>query len=88
MDVGLAAATLSPVVERQSTAVTADPLPTTQINGVVWSQVTNGDTVYSGGQFTMARPAGARLGEQQTRRSNLLKASRALTVGSGSVISH
>ncbi|WP_159081295.1 PKD domain-containing protein [Nocardioides sediminis] len=39
--------------------VTADALPTTQINGVVWSQAMRGDIVYAGGNFDEARPAGA-----------------------------
>lgn len=52
--------------------VTADALPTVQINGVVWSQVIIGDTVYAGGSFTTARPAGAASGTQTVARSNLL----------------
>ncbi len=35
--------------------VTADALPTVQINGVAWSQVTVGNTVYVTGSFTQAR---------------------------------
>ncbi len=42
--------------------VTADVLPTWQINGVVWSQVTVGNTVYATGSFTKARPAGVPVG--------------------------
>ncbi len=38
--------------------VAADALPTWQINGVVWSQVLVGDTVYATGSFTRARPPG------------------------------
>ena len=38
--------------------VSADPLPTWQITGVVWSQVTVGNTVYATGNFTKARPPG------------------------------
>jgi PKD repeat protein len=52
--------------------VTADPLPTVQINGVVWSQVVVGNTVYVGGEFTKARPAGAPAGTNETTRNNLL----------------
>ncbi|SDP38072.1 PKD repeat-containing protein [Pedococcus dokdonensis] len=40
------------------TTVTADALPTWQINGVVWSQVVVGNTVYATGSFTKARPPG------------------------------
>ena len=38
--------------------VTADALPTWQINGVVWSEVTVGNTVYATGSFSAARPPG------------------------------
>jgi hypothetical protein len=52
--------------------VSADPLPTVQIDGVVWSQAIVGTTVYAGGKFTTARPAGAAPGTRMVRRSNLL----------------
>jgi len=42
--------------------VTADALPTWQINGVVWSQVIVGNTVYVTGSFTKARPPGVAAG--------------------------
>jgi hypothetical protein len=42
--------------------VSADPLPTWQINGVVWSQVTVGNTVYATGSFSRARPPGTATG--------------------------
>lgn len=42
--------------------VTADALPTWQVNGVVWSQVTVGNTVYVTGSFTTARPPGVAVG--------------------------
>ena len=54
------------------TTVSADALPTVQINGVVWSQVTVGNTVYAAGDFTSARPAGAAAGVNETTRNNLL----------------
>jgi hypothetical protein len=38
--------------------VSADPLPTWQVNGVVWAAVTVGNTVYATGSFTKARPPG------------------------------
>ena len=50
--------------------VGADALPTAQINGVVWAQVVVGDTVYAGGSFTAARPAGAAAGTSEVPRSN------------------
>jgi PKD repeat protein len=52
--------------------VTADALPTTQIDGVAWSQAVVGNTVYVGGSFASARPAGAAAGTQETPRNNLL----------------
>jgi hypothetical protein len=42
--------------------VSADVLPTWQINGVVWSQVTVGTTVYVTGGFSKARPPGTAAG--------------------------
>ena len=52
--------------------VTADALPTVQINGIVWDQAIVGDTVYAAGSFSSARPAGAAAGTNETPRSNLL----------------
>jgi PKD repeat protein len=43
-------------------SVTADGLPTWQINGVVWSQTVIGNTVYVTGSFTKARPPGVPVG--------------------------
>ncbi|WP_375426342.1 PKD domain-containing protein, partial [uncultured Friedmanniella sp.] len=61
------------VVDRNSTTgVTADALPTAQIDGVAWDQAIVGDTVYVGGQFTNVRPAGAAAGVSTSPRSNLL----------------
>jgi hypothetical protein len=42
--------------------VSADVLPTWQINGVVWNAVTVGNTVYATGRFTKARPPGIAAG--------------------------
>lgn len=61
-----------PAAPATPTTVTADGLPTVQINGVAWSQVVVGDTVYVAGKFTSARPAGAPAGTQETVRNNLL----------------
>lgn len=63
--------------------VSADPLPTVQINGVVWAQVVVGNTVYVGGEFTQARPAGAAAGTNETPRTNLL----AYNITTGELIS-
>ncbi|WP_231486516.1 PKD domain-containing protein [Candidatus Blastococcus massiliensis] len=65
-------APLDPTNPATPTTVTADALPTVQINGVVWSQVVVGNTVYAAGEFTRARPAGAPEGTQETVRRNLL----------------
>ncbi len=42
--------------------VSADALPTWQVDGIVWSQVTVGTTVYATGSFTTARPPGVAVG--------------------------
>ncbi|HEY1118851.1 MAG TPA: PKD domain-containing protein, partial [Acidimicrobiales bacterium] len=61
-----------PLDPRTPVTVTADGLPTVQIDGVVWSQAMVGDTVYAGGSFTTARPAGAAAGTSTVVRNNLL----------------
>ena len=71
---GLAPATFAPATSALAdtvpatgsnlpSTVSADALPTVQINGVVWSQVTIGNTVYATGDFTKARPAGTAVGD-------------------------
>ncbi|WP_068920838.1 LamG-like jellyroll fold domain-containing protein [Planobispora rosea] len=53
--------------------VTADALPTWQINGVVWKMATVGSTVYAVGSFSKARPPGTAPGNaQEVNRSNIL----------------
>ncbi|BDZ45934.1 beta strand repeat-containing protein [Naasia aerilata] len=52
--------------------VSTDVLGTVQVDGVVWSTTIVGNTVYAGGQFTNARPAGAAAGQNQTARANML----------------
>src|SRR5690349_14408994 len=42
--------------------VSADVLPTWQVNGVVWSTITVGNTVYATGEFSAARPPGVAAG--------------------------
>ena len=59
---GPAAAAEPTPVAPVAAPVTADALPTWQINGVVWSQVIVGNTVYATGSFTKARPPGVALG--------------------------
>ncbi|MDQ1631404.1 MAG: hypothetical protein QOC80_1376 [Frankiaceae bacterium] len=50
----------------------AEVLPTTQVDGVVWSQKVIGNIVYAGGKFTRARPPGAAPGVSTVVRNNLL----------------
>ncbi|MCD4526678.1 LamG-like jellyroll fold domain-containing protein [Nocardioides sp. cx-173] len=54
------------------TTVSADALPTVQINGVVWAQAMVGNRVYAGGSFSNARPAGSPSGSGTVPRANLL----------------
>ncbi|SDM64494.1 PKD repeat-containing protein [Geodermatophilus siccatus] len=65
-------APLDPADPATPVTVTADPLPTVQINGVAWSQVVVGDVVYVAGRFTTARPAGAPAGVNEVPRDNVL----------------
>jgi hypothetical protein len=58
---GRAVADTDPPAGTPST-VSADGLPTWQLNGVVWSQVVVGNTVYATGSFTQARPPGVAAG--------------------------
>ena len=61
-----------PSLPSSPVTVTADSLPTVQIDGVVWQQAVIGDTVYAVGKFSTARPAGAPAGTQTTPRKNIL----------------
>lgn len=67
-----ASADTQPTTPGIPATVSADPLPTVQIDGVVWSQAVVGNTVYAAGSFKTARPAGAAAGTQTTVRNNLL----------------
>lgn len=62
----------NPADPRTPQTVTADSLPTPQIDGVVWTQKIVGTTVYAGGSFTTARPAGAAPKTRTVARGNLL----------------
>ena len=62
------AADTAPLAPGEPETVSADALPTVQINGVVWDQVIVGNRVYATGQFTQARPAGAAPGTNETPR--------------------
>ncbi|GMA86232.1 hypothetical protein GCM10025868_14820 [Angustibacter aerolatus] len=63
--------------------VSSDPLPTVQIDGVVWTQTVVGDTVYAGGDFDTARPAGNAPGVGTVPRHNLL----AYSISTGVLVS-
>jgi PKD repeat protein len=63
---------LDPTSPASPTTVSADALPTVQIDGVVWQQVIIGDTVYAAGKFTTARPAGSAPGVNTVPRNNIL----------------
>ena len=72
-----------PLLQRDQNVVTADPLPTVQIdNGYVWAQATIGSTVYAVGKFDNARAAGAAPGTSLTARSNVL----AYDINTGSLL--
>lgn len=60
------------MIDNPATGVTADALPTTQINGVAWDQVVVGNTVYVGGNFSTARPAGSPAGSNEVSRTHLM----------------
>ncbi|WP_193611436.1 PKD domain-containing protein [Nocardioides lijunqiniae] len=62
----------SPADPATPPTVSADALPTVQINGVVWSQAMVGNRVYAGGSFSTARPAGSPSGSGTVARGNLL----------------
>ncbi len=67
-----AVADSAPVDPSEPATVTADPLPTVQVDGVVWAQTVVGNTVYVAGSFSTARPAGSAPGQNTVPRSNLL----------------
>ena len=71
LGIGAAGADTAPPAGLPAT-VSADSLPTTQINGVAYDQVIVGNTVYVTGEFSKARPAGSPVGQNESTRSNLL----------------
>ena len=60
--VAAAPAQAAPLPTDQPT-VTAEALPTWQLNGVVWSTVVVGNTAYVTGEFSKARPPGTSTGD-------------------------
>lgn len=82
-DTSPAAADTAPPNGIPATAST-DVLPTVQLNGVVWAQVTVGNTVYATGSFTQTWPAGkTNIAANDTPRANLL----AFDIRTGDLIS-
>jgi hypothetical protein len=72
LPVGLPAASAS-AADPLPTAVTAGGMPTPQVDGIVFSVAIVGNTVYAGGRFAKARPAGvAPGGAGEVDRHNLL----------------
>lgn len=65
-------APVNPSDPRTPVTVTADALPTVQVDGVVWQQIVVGNTVYAAGSFATARPAGSPPGVNTVRRNNVL----------------
>ena len=62
--------------------VSADALPTAQINGIVWDQVVVGDIVYAVGKFSSARPAGSPAGQNESPRGNAM----AYNINTGEIV--
>ncbi|MGB4957793.1 MAG: hypothetical protein WBO49_05055 [Candidatus Saccharimonas sp.] len=68
-----AVADTQPTSSSTPKTVSADPLPTVQVDGIVWKQALVGNTVYAVGTFNTARPAGVPLGGAGTvTRTNIL----------------
>lgn len=63
----------APPVPLPAGGVTAEALPTVQTDGIVWAIQIVGNTVYAGGRFTKARPAGTAPGDPaEVARHNIL----------------
>ena len=62
--------------------ISADVLPTPQINGVVWNVAVAGTTAYAVGSFSSARPSGAAPGTNAVGRNNAM----AFNVTTGAIL--
>jgi hypothetical protein len=58
------------VAGHEPATFTADPLPTWQTDGIVWSLAYARGVVYAAGSFDTVRPPGAAAGTRQVRRRN------------------
>jgi PKD repeat protein len=67
-----ASAEVPPIQDSTAETITSEPLPTAQINGIVWDQTIVGNTVYAVGDFTSARPPGSPAGTNEIPRSNMV----------------
>ncbi len=67
-----AMADTAPETVGEPTTVSNDALPTVQLDGVAWTQLVVGDTVYVGGNFQTARPAGSAAGQNTVSRPYML----------------
>ena len=56
----------------QTALASPQPLPTAQINGVVWDQTIVGNVVYVVGEFDQARTAGSPDKQNESPRSNAM----------------
>lgn len=73
---------VDPTSPSSPATVSADALPTVQIDGNVWQQTVVGDTVYAVGKFSTARPAGSAPGVNTVVRNNIL----AYSISTGNLI--
>jgi trimeric autotransporter adhesin len=72
------------IQQRSTNQMTADALPTEQIdNGVVWSIAVSNGIAYAGGSFSNVRPPGAAAGTNLTPRGNLV----AVNLATGALVS-
>jgi hypothetical protein len=69
--VGTQPATADTAPSSGPATVSADALPTWQLNGVVTRQIVVGNTVYATGRFSKARPPGARQGHHERAAKNI-----------------
>jgi PKD repeat protein len=80
---GTAYGDTDPPDEGTPATVSSDPLPTAQMDGVAWTQLVVGNTVFVGGSFLNARPANAAPGVSTVTRTHLM----AYTLSTGEMTS-